>query len=293
MSELALGTVQFGLNYGITNTQGEISDSVMIQMLDLASSREIKIFDTAADYGNSQSRLGEYSYKDPQRVYVTKFSLPQDGSASTAHSIYRSSMQDLKVSQLHGVLFHKLENLLDPRCEETVSILREGRASQEIKRIGVSIYNSQDLELALNVFPDLDIIQLPANILDLNLLESEQLRSLKSKGVEIHVRSVFLQGLLLSDPDELPSFFENLKPALLTLRQHSIETGNSVLELVLGNMRAHPLIDVILVGATSVNELEEISSAWISSSSIERFELPVVPHELLDPRNWPQIRMNS
>lgn len=292
MSELVLGTVQFGLNYGITNSAGEISDSEMAAMLNLATDRGINLFDTAADYGNSQHRLGTVTQNNQGRKYVTKFSLPADGSKPTPANIFQDSLKQLKVEQLHGVLFHKLENLADFRTQSTIEILRAGRESGQVERIGVSIYNSEDLSKACEVFPDFDIIQLPANILDLELLESIPLLELKERGVEVHVRSVFLQGLLLSNPDTLPEYFELLTPALVELRKVAENTGKSVLELVLGKMRNHPVIDAVLVGATSAGELDEVTTAWIASKEAEEFDLPEVPRELLDPRGWPQIRMN-
>lgn len=291
MSELVLGTVQFGLNYGVTNQHGEISDNEMASMLELASTSGIRLFDTAADYGTSQQRLGTFRELAQEREFVTKFSLPPDGSSPTPENIYLNSMKELNVQSLYAVLFHKLEDLSDPRCSQAVEILRQARDTGLLGKVGVSIYNSQDLVSALRVIPDLDIIQLPANILDLDLLNSTEIKELHNQGVEIHVRSVFLQGLLLTRPEDLPAFFEPLKPAIRKLNEVSSGTGKSVLELVLGKIRSHPYVDAVLVGATSLMELEEIASAWNSSEFIESYELPVVPQEILDPRKWPQIRI--
>lgn len=261
-------------------------------MLSLARKQGITLFDTAADYGNSQRRLGEIAKPSAPKKYVTKFSLPSSDEQPTSDNVYRNSMRELRVENLHGVLFHKLADLKDPRCPATVEVLREGRESDVISRAGVSVYNNRDLEEALQVFPDLDIVQLPANILDLELLHSAPVKELVSRGVEIHVRSVFLQGILLAKPEDLPEYFDSLKNVLFRLHEISHNTGHSVLELVLGKMRKQTEIEAVLVGATTVRELEEITSAWSASEVIEDFELPQVPRELLDPRNWPQIRMN-
>ena len=292
MSQLILGTVQFGLDYGITNSSGEIPDQVVQQMLVIAEEHDIRIFDTAADYGNSQYRLGQLAPIGNSNRYVTKFSLPTDGSSPTQENVYSDSMKLLQVEKLHGVLFHKLEDLRDSRLEKTLEILRAGRDAGILSKIGVSIYNRADLELALEVFPDLDLLQLPANVLDMNLLESDEVHKLKSRGVEIHVRSVFLQGLLLTSPSQLSDFFEPLKPALIKLQNVSAITGKSVLELVLAKIRHHRYVDAVLVGATTLGELTEITSAWESAIEYEDFELPAVPREILDPRVWPKVRMN-
>ena len=292
MSQLILGTVQFGLDYGITNSSGEIPDQVVQQMLVFAEEHDIRIFDTAADYGNSQYRLGQLAPIGNSNRYVTKFSLPTDGSSPTQENVYSDSMKLLQVEKLHGVLFHKLEDLRDSRLEKTLEILRAGRDAGILSKIGVSIYNRADLELALEVFPDLNLLQLPANVLDMNLLESDEVHKLKSRGVEIHVRSVFLQGLLLTSPSQLSDFFEPLKPALIKLQNVAAKTGKSVLELVLAKIRHHRYVDAVLVGATTLGELTEITSAWESASEYEDFELPAVPREILDPRVWPKVRMN-
>lgn len=292
MSQLILGTVQFGLNYGITNSAGEIPDQVVQQMLAFAEQHNIRIFDTAADYGNSQYRLGQLAPIGSSSRYVTKFSLPADGSMPTQENIFTESMKLLRVQELHGVLFHKLEDLRDPRLGKTLEILREGRDAGILSRIGVSIYNRADLDLALEVFPDLDLLQIPANVLDMTLLESDEVHLLKSRGVEIHVRSVFLQGLLLASPSQLSDFFEPLKPALIKLQNVGAETGKSVLELVLAKIRHHTSVDAVLVGATTVGELAEITSAWESAREFKDFELPAVPQDILDPRIWPKVRMN-
>jgi len=292
MSQLILGTVQFGLDYGITNSSGEIPEQVVQQMLVFAEEHDIRIFDTAADYGNSQYRLGQLAPIGNSNRYVTKFSLPTDGSSPTQENVYSDSMKLLQVEKLHGVLFHKLDDLRDSRLEKTLEILRAGRDAGILSKIGVSIYNRADLELALEVFPDLNLLQLPANVLDMNLLESDEVHKLKSRGVEIHVRSVFLQGLLLTSPSQLSDFFEPLKPALIKLQNVAAKTGRSVLELVLAKIRHHSSVDAVLVGATTLGELTEITSAWESASEYEDFELPAVPREILDPRVWPKVRMN-
>lgn len=292
MTDLVLGTVQFGLDYGITNTSGEISDISVKEMLSFAGHNNIEIFDTAADYGNSQYRLGQLAQVSAKNRYVTKFSLPSDGSMPTQANIYSESMKLLKVEKLHGVLFHKLADLSDSRVENTLDILRAGKDDGILSRIGVSIYNKEDLTLALEVFPDLDLLQFPANILDLNLLESDEVRMLKSQGVEVHVRSIFLQGLLLTAPNQLSGFFEPLKPALTVLHGVAAETGRSVLEIVLAKIRHHSSVDAVIVGATTLEELEQITSAWNSASEVINFELPSVPLEILDPRVWPKVRMN-
>ncbi len=293
MSELALGTVQFGINYGITNESGQVPDEVVSQMLRLAQREGISLFDTASDYGASQLRLGEFAADGGDQRYVTKFSLPSDGSVPTANNLFLDSMATLRVSTLHAVLFHKISDFTDERAHDAVEVLRAARSNRIVARIGVSIYTEEDLALALDIFPDLDILQLPANLLDVRLLESVAVSELRQRGAEIHVRSVLLQGLLLSDPELLPEYFAGLQPALRHLHHRAAEENVSALTMALGAIRQHPSVDAVLVGATNVAELEAIIEAWKGSHRLGRFESHAVPEALLDPRNWPAVRVTS
>nr|WP_246323642.1 aldo/keto reductase [Alpinimonas psychrophila] len=288
-----MGTVQFGLNYGITNASGELSDNAVIGMLRVAREAGISLFDTAANYGSSQQRLGEFASSEGGNRYVTKFSLSSDGNVPSPENLYGASMEQLRAESLHAVLFHKIADLADIRCQQAIEILREARSAGIVSRIGVSIYNASDLENALDVFPDLDILQLPANILDSRLLESEPITRLRGGGAEIHVRSVLLQGILLSEPASLPAYFDGLRPALHALHEFSRNKNIAVLALALGAMRHHPSVDAVLVGATSEAELEGIVRAWQIVESSQKVALPVVPAQLLDPRNWPAVRLDS
>lgn len=290
MSRLALGTAQFGPNYGITNESGELSDEAVVGMLRVAQEAGVSLFDTAADYGASQHRLGKFARTGGGQSYITKFSLPVDGIEPTAENIYLASMAQLCVENLHGLLFHKLSDLKDERCGKAIEVLREARSNGVVTRIGVSVYGEEGLVDALEAFPDLDILQLPANVLDFRLLESQAVSRLRDRGTEIHVRSVFLQGLLLATPDALPDYFEGLRPALQSLHQQAVEQNISVLALTLGIMRHHPSIDAVIVGATSVPELESITQSWLSATIRPRLNVLSAPAELLDPRNWPSGR---
>lgn len=291
LATLALGTVQFGLDYGAMNENGELSDAEVREMLELAHEVGITLFDTAADYGSSQVRLGELSLQEKR--YVTKFSLPGEGQEATPANIFADSLEQLRVRSLYGLLFHKVSDLRDPRREQAFQIMSNAVQDGVVEKVGVSVYNREDLELAVEAFPKLNLVQLPANLLDFDLLNSSLVAQLKAKGVEIHIRSVFLQGVLLSNPDKLSDYFKPLLPALRVLHEISEESGRSLLELALGKVRHHPAVDAVIVGALSAAELGVIAKSWNSATSVDGLELPAVPKELVDPRNWPAGKLRS
>lgn len=301
MTELALGTVAFGVDYGITNTAGAPSDDVILSILDLAHEAGVTLFDTAADYGTAQQRLGDLTTAQAQlanttgsqRRFVTKFSLPTDGSRASSDNLYRQSMVQLRVALLEGVLFHKLSDLSDDRTAEAVEILRQGRKAGLLSRIGVSVYNEVDLERALEVMPDLSLIQLPANVFDQRLLDSALLTELVRNGVHVHVRSAFLQGLVFANPNELPDFFAPLAPALSAVRNEAAARGVSVQSIALSALKFHPNVSAVVVGAQSVREMEEIVQAWTAASDQLDLAVDAIPEPVLDPRQWPSTKVKS
>jgi aryl-alcohol dehydrogenase-like predicted oxidoreductase len=289
MTELILGTAQFGAGYGITNTVGRIADDDMAAILAEARTAGIDLFDTAPDYGDAQRRLGELADANTPRRFVSKFGLPEGGAPTLrGDTLFASSLSDLRVSSLYGLLFHRVADLRDDRASAAWDSLRSARESGTVARIGASIYDADDLAIAVERFPDLNLIQIPANIVDRRLLDHPTLRSLHDRGVEVHVRSAYLQGLLLTSPDGLPPHFNRLRPIVAQLRAVAAERGSSVMAAALGFLRDHPVVDAVLVGALNAGELSATVAAWREvAADATSIELPSAPADLLDPRDWP------
>lgn len=292
LAKLALGTVQFGLDYGVTNQHGYISDENVKEILEEATKSGIEMFDTAARYGKAEERLGRFSGYQSNSHFVTKFKLPENGQKVSDNQIYKESLRKLQVSELHGVLFHDHADLEHDQFHDVVEILVSARQNGAIKKIGISVYDESELELAVRKFPQLDIIQLPANILDSKLLNSELVSTLKARNIEIHVRSVFLQGVLLADPESLPDFFKPLFPSLALIQHQAKSRGISAMELIVSAIKAHPHVDYMVFGATSPGEVREIHRASLIDipDGLSIFdELPELAANLLDPRKWPKF----
>lgn len=285
MADLVLGTAQFGDGYGITNRSRRLDDSTVEAILTEASLRGITMFDTAADYGASSDRLSRFMPDSITPQYVTKFSLGQD-ALPTAESIYGGSMRRLRVKTLYGLLIHRITDLEDDRFELALGLARDARAKGTIQRLGVSVYDPSDLELAISVFPDLDLIQIPGSIVDARLTTHPFVGELHRAGVEIHVRSAFLQGLLLQGQQSLQPRFEALQPVLSILDDTARRAGTTRLSLLLGALRSQENVDKVVVGATSRLELRSTIEAWASEWRAIDVDLPELPTEITDPRLW-------
>lgn len=279
--KIGLGTVQWGLNYGISNTNGIPSDGELESIFSLATQNSIDLFDTASEYGNAEHRLGNYITKNSR--IVSKF-------GSIKHSSFEkefmSSLNRLNVEQLYGYLFHSPNDLINnPLLWDKMQKLK---ANGKVKKTGYSLYTTEQLNFFLkkNWIPD--IIQLPHSILDRKF--ESYFEQLKSLGTEIHVRSVFLQGLYFKPIETMSSKFDDLKSALKQLRELAKEFDLTTLELALNFVLKNENIDYVIIGVEQSEQLKEIINASkinFSKSILERVNtLQVQNPTLLNPSYW-------
>ena len=288
--ELGLGTVQFGLPYGISNQTGQVPYKELQKILEFAKKTEIQILDTAMAYGESESILGQVGVSEFK--VITKLAPIPNNQKNISHWIYdsvSSSLEKLKINSLHGLLLHRCENLLGELGEQVYSAVQELKNSQKILKFGVSIYSPYELESIPHTY-QLDIVQSPLNVIDRSLLTSGWLKKLKSKNTEIHVRSVFLQGLLLMSEETRPLKFQRWN-YLWNLWHSWLEQSKiNPLEACLGFIKSIEGIDTVIVGVESYFQLKEIHSAFLSKKqySIPR-DLESTDPFLINPSLWSKI----
>ena len=279
--KIALGTVQWGLDYGIANTQGIPSDEALKSIFALANKVGIDLFDTAVQYGEAEKRVGQFS--NSEHRIVTKI-----GNFSHQNSLKKqlvNSFKHLERQKIYGCLFHEVDDLINnfDLWEELFAYKKEGR----INKIGYSVYEPSELLALLEAGMQPDIVQLPFSILDRKFGPYFDL--LKNKGVEIHVRSVFLQGLLFKKSTDLPKNIKPLAPIIDEVRNLSIEFNTSILNLCLGYVLHKYQIDYAIVGIDHVDQLAEIISVKkdLPPSLINRIEnMQIQKDKLLNPSSW-------
>lgn len=282
MNELVLGTAQMGSPYGITNHHGRLRDDTMTAMVQDAFRRGVTLLDTAPSYGDAESRLGALAPSGAR--YITKFTLSD--RPPNEEDLYLRSLRRLQADSLHGLLAHRVADLSHPQFGQVLEILRSARSAGLVERFGVSVYDRTELDLAFRIIPDLDIVQVPGNAVDRRLLDDDLVAELHESGVQIHVRSVFLQGLLLEDSERLDSRFRQLVPAIQRFDEVADELRTTRMRVLLGQLKDDPLVDAVLVGATSYEELRQILDSWESNVQIPKLGAPPLGHEILDARAW-------
>lgn len=281
--KITLGTVQFGINYGISNTHGVPSDEALKEILSVAKEAGINQLDTALAYGNAEERLGMFSENRFQ--IITKF--PAVPSQEELVNTLEQSLTRLKTNSVYGYLAHNADILIENPGLWTT--LQQAKKEGRIKKIGFSLYHPEQLEklLTLNIVPDL--VQLPYSILDRKF--ESKLAELKQLETEIHVRSVFLQGLYFMNPKQLPEKLKPLTEALTELQTICTENEVAVGDVALNYVIANPNIDKIVMGVETAAQLQQniqMVSDWKANSELfSKIEaIEIKDKSLLNPVNW-------
>mgnify|MGYP006415585749 CR=1 FL=1 len=279
MSKLALGTVQFGLDYGITNQSGQVTIKEVKGILDFAKDNGIDTLDTASGYGNSEKVLGEVGVDNYQ--IITKTISLKNGFDKVIDGFYQS-LDDLSQKQVEGLLIHNIQDIENKQFSALFNKLNELKQQGLIKKIGFSTYTPEQVNFLLENF-DFNIIQVPFNVFDTRLIQSGQLQALKSKGVEIHARSVFLQGVLL-DFDNLSDYFLTWKAQFTEYQAMVKNSGLSLLEYALNFVLSVQEIDRVLVGVNNEQQLREIVLSLKGLDGLEDYFINDI--NLLNPSLW-------
>ena len=287
-SKLILGTVQFGLDYGINNTKGKPSKENIKSILDSAYNSGIQLLDTAEAYGDSQNKIGEYHNNSTNKFNViTKFSPTKKGFSLNIIERAYNNLKILNVDKLYCYMFHSyndFNNYFEKYREDLLILKRDGI----INNIGVSLYSNNEFESVLE-FNEITLIQLPFNLLDNKNKRGNILKKAKAKGIEIHTRSVFLQGLFFKNTSELTIKIKPLRPYLNSLNDLCDE-DYKMNDLALNYVCNQKNIDKVLIGVDNVHQLESnilSEKKNIEKELIKKIEaIDVKETKILNPSNW-------
>jgi aryl-alcohol dehydrogenase-like predicted oxidoreductase len=286
--KLALGTAQFGLAYGIARPQPQIAYAESKAIVGYAAGQGMTVLDTAMGYGESEARLGEIGVR-AWRV-ISKLPEVPDGEnvATWITNAVRLSLEKLKIDSLYGLLLHRPAQLLGDKGPEIHAALQRLKADGLVEKTGVSIYQPSELEGVFSV-GEVDLVQSPLSVLDRRLITSGWLDRLADRGVEVHARSVFLQGLLLMSADQRPAKFDRWSDLWTRYHEWIRATGLSPLQACLAYVSAIPQIQQVVVGVNGLNHIKEILEAQTSLAPSWSPDLTTDDEELLNPLAWLQL----
>lgn len=289
LNKLIIGTAQFGTNYGIANEQGKINKTQQKAILDFAHNIGIDTLDTAIDYGDSEINLGNYGVSNFK--LITKIPpIPKNlnNVSEWISENVKNSLKRLGLRSIYGLLMHRSDHLL--RYDgEVYKCLRSLKDLGLVKKIGVSIYSPNELE-DIMANTSIDIVQAPINLIDRRLQDTGWLNKLKKKEIEIHARSIFLQGLLLMPITKIPKKFSPWKN--LWNEWHTWQNNHSnikPLQACIGFVNSLAEIDYIVVGVDSFSQFKEITEVKKDLNKIDFPNISCNDEKLLYPSNWPNL----
>ena len=296
LSAFCLGCAQFGQKYGISNKNAILNESETKSIIKRTIDSGINFFDTAADYGNSEEILGKILalYKNKDLVIATKIKYIKDKFINSKtikkeiQSSLESSLKKLQRDYLDIVYIHQYL-LFFSFPEIFLEVLNNYKKKGFIRYIGISLYEPYEINKALE-YDEIDIFQIPYNVLNRDFEESNGINLLKQKEKLIILRNIFLQGLFFLSLNNLPKYFKPVQKTLKTFYKEIKKKFNSKEEFFLGyvlNKYRWPII----LGVYFVSQLKKNLSIFDSPPSKEIFKkveskIPNISKAYTDPRNW-------
>jgi aryl-alcohol dehydrogenase-like predicted oxidoreductase len=297
---LGLGSVQWGIPYGIANRSGQPSREGVAKMLATARSAGIDFIDTARSYGESERLIGDLTADDGYWSVATKLKAELGDESDCrpdnvqllleqADDSLASSRRLLKRAQIEILLLHRMRHRT--ACSGQIwDRLRRERSEGRVGKIGISTVSPREANLAIED-DEVEVVQVAASLADQRLVQDGFFDRARARGVMVVVRSVFLQGALMLEVEQLPSPLRKLGPLLRALDDQARSAGVTRSELVFAHARR--LGDVVLVGCETEEQLKQDVSAWKRAESLPDPGPTLadlagrIPTEVLEPGRWP------
>ena len=286
---LAIGTAQFGLDYGISNSAGKVKIPEIKKIIKLATDSGIDTIDTAMAYGDSEELLGKCNLENFK--IITKIGAIQESENRIENWILDEvhlSLEKLKLNNIYGLLLHRPNELISKKGETLFYSIQNLKKLGLVKKIGISIYSTDELVSILDSY-DIDIVQLPLNIFNREAINNDILKVLKSRNIEIHARSCFLQGLLLMEQKNIPIKFKKWSNLFIDWHEWLIKNDISPVQGCLSFLNSINEIDKVIVGVENVKQLQELIN-YSSVQGITEFpNLICNDQQLINPSNWKDL----
>lgn len=275
LNKLIIGTANFNNAYGIKNQFKRLSNNQKKLIINYLKSKKKLVFDTAQAYEN-EKYFGKINF---QKKIYTKVKFKR----STTLSISKS-FTDLKTKKIHGIMFHNVKDLKGKKGVERFNFLKKLKDSKMIKQIGISIYKPEEIKYFYKKFK-IDFIQIPLNVFDQRLIYSAWFKRLKKKKIEIHARSIFLQGLLLLKKKDLPKKFLMFKKIFDKWykwnKEHNLNQLQSCLEFI-----HKQKVNKIVIGIDNLEQLKKIINYKATKKKYNFSKLKTRELDLISPYLW-------
>ena len=285
-NRIILGSANFDHIYGVK--KNIIKKNEIKKLFDLAFKKKVRTIDTSPTYSHSEKIIGVLNnnrFKIISKIPKLPKNIKKKNIQKWLNTIATTSLKNLKIKKFECLLVHNSESLLTKNGSEIYKSIKNIKTKGLTKKIGVSIYDFDVLEKILNKFK-FNLIQAPFNVLDQRLVEKERLIKLKKQNIEVHVRSIFLQGILLLKKNLLSKELKSFNKELIVWKNWLKKNKLNALQVCLLHVLNHNKLDGIVVGCDSKNQLSEILKVKKIKNNISLAGLNIRNKKLIDPRKW-------
>jgi len=284
--KIALGTANFGQKYGLA---GKIikSDKKIKKIIQFANNSKIKLIDTSNNYGSSETLLGNNNLKNFKIITKLKISNDEKKSNNLENIVFNKveeSLFKLNIKKLYAILLHESNDLKSNKRHKLIKVLKKLKKRNLVSKIGISIYNPKELNFIWPFWKP-DIVQCPFNILDRRIYESGWLKKLKKNKTEIHVRSIFLQGLLLKNEKSMPRKFKKWKNIFKKWNNYCKKENISKVQGCVNFIKSFKKISFVIIGFEDIKQVKNIIS-YFKNDRKSYTTIACNDIRLIDPRLW-------
>jgi aryl-alcohol dehydrogenase-like predicted oxidoreductase len=286
VEKIFIGAANFGENYGAIVEGNVLTDKSIKKVLYKAIESPNLFIDTANSYKNSEYLIGKYAAQKLNNKIMTKVHISQLDNYKSIVNLIKSSLRLVQQDIFYSILIHNAEVFRGNNSDEIVGALEDCKSNGLTQNIGVSCYEANEITFISSKYESLSDFQIPENVIDQRNLNNKEFLDLHQSGKSIYIRSVFLQGSLLTDPLKLPHFFSSELEVFENFRQSCKANRISSLKACLDYVRNIGWKAGFVIGVQSYNQLNEILNELTNPVKIKTFSNQVLSSQLVDPRNW-------
>ncbi len=285
--EISIGTAQFGSKYGISNNYGKTNKSEIGKILKIAKQHQINSIDTAQNYLNVENTLGFYNlsnYKISTKISEIE-KVQMETNNHYLHGKIIQSLQNLKIKKIDTIFLHNTNDLLSKQGDKYFQDLVRSKKNKIVNKIGITVYSIKEISEIISNF-DIDVVQFPFNIFDNRLVESEMYNDLVKKKIEIEVRSIFLQGLLLMSEEKIPSQFKRFHKLFKLWFEFLKNNQISQLDACISFVKRFKKIKRVIIGVENSNQLLDIIKSFNKNDYTDFPKMSTNQTKLINPNLW-------
>ena len=285
-NKIILGSANFNQTYGIK--KNFIKKSEIKKLFDLALKNKIKTIDTSPLYNKSEKIIGllnNNKFKIISKVPKKPKNIKRKNIKKWLEQSVMISLKNLKIKKFECLLLHDANSLLSKNGDEIYKSVSNIKTKAFTNKIGISIYDFDILDKVLRKFK-FDLIQAPLNIFDQRLIETGWLKKLRKRNIEVHVRSIFLQGILLLRHNQLPKKLKKFSKSWMKWENWLKINKSRPLQACLSFIFNQHQLDGVVVGFNNKSQLEQILKLKKLKKNFSTFNLNTKNNQLIDPRKW-------